>query len=110
MVSLFAVPRQGVAGKMKLRITAVNPSDKPLTYKIQRDLPSRLSTNDIISLGGMTLGYDVKKDTYYVFEEVELAPRGTPIVREIEINDIWVLDPEELKTIGTKAKNLESML
>ncbi len=110
IAGLFVSSQCALAGRMKLRITAVNPLDETKPYRIQRDLPARVSTNDIISLGGMSLGYDVKKDAYYVFEEVQLAPRGTPIVREIEINDIWILDEEELKAVAAKAQKMGSML
>ena len=64
------------AGTIILRIRAGNPIDKPQTIHIKSNLPQRVTTNDIVNLGGLELGYDVKSGVYYVHRVLELAPKA----------------------------------
>ena len=92
-----------------MRIRAGNPIEEPQKVQIKANLPARVSTNDIISLGGLELGYDVKSDTYYVHREVDLGPKEIAI-HDVEINDIWVVSEEELRTLVRRAGELVKLL
>ncbi|MFU8779592.1 MAG: hypothetical protein ACNA71_01035 [Kiritimatiellia bacterium] len=95
--------------RLVLRIQAANPTDVPRTVDVRSSLPERVTTNDIINLAGLDLGYDVKSDTYYVYGSLNLGPREIA-VRNVEIADIWLLDADEVLRYGTHAERLGEML
>jgi hypothetical protein len=97
------------AGKLVLKIQAVNKSDSEQQIEIRSSLPSRITNDDIIDLAGLNLGYDVKSDTYYVYDSVQLAPKEV-LVRDVEMNDIWVIDAAELATYRKRASDLGGLL
>jgi hypothetical protein len=93
------------ADKVVLRIKAVNPADRRQPVEVRVSLPPRVGTNDIISLGGLELAYDVRNSTYYVHKKLELAPKdGTYF--DVEIRDIWRIPDRELEGIRTHAGEL----
>jgi hypothetical protein len=106
---LLASAQLALAGKMVLRIRAGNPIEKPQTVQVKAALPARVSTNNVISLGGLSLGYDVKSDVYYVHGEVDLGPKE---IREfdIEMQDIWVIDLEQLEALRRRAREMGAKL
>ncbi len=97
------------ASRLVLRIQAANPTDTPRTVDVRSSLPERVTTNDIVNLAGLQLGYDVKSDTYYVYGSLNLGPREIA-VRNVEIADIWLLDPDEVLAFGEQAQHLADML
>lgn len=97
------------ASRLVLRIQAANPTDVPRTVDVRSSLPERVTTNDIINLAGLNLGYDVKSDTYYVYGSLNLGPREIAI-RNVEIADIWQLDADALLRFGAQANRLGEML
>lgn len=105
---LLAPPAQ--AARLVLKIQAANPNpDKAQPVDIHVNLPARVTTNDIINLAGLNLGYDVKSDTYYVHGVLQLAPKEIA-VREVELNDIWTLDENDLKTLTTRSAQMSEQL
>jgi hypothetical protein len=105
--AFLAMP--AVAGKLVLKIQVANKADHPQPVEIRSSLPARITTNDIISLAGLNLGYDVKGDSYYVYGTIELGPKAIA-VREVELNDIWRLEDESVKTLTVRAAQMSSML
>ncbi len=99
----------GFAAKVVLRIRSGNPIEQPQKVRIKSKLPDRVSTNDIIDLGGLSLGYDVKNDAYYVHTEVELGPQEVKIY-DVELNDIWAVSEDELRGMVSRAGKLAEML
>lgn len=97
------------ASKLVLRIQAANPTDEPRDVEVRSDLPERVTTNDVIDLAGLNLGYNVKDDSYYVYGTLSLAPREIAI-RNVEIEDIWILDDDVVETLGQQASHLRNML
>jgi hypothetical protein len=99
-----------MASRVKLKIRAGNKmSNQVDTVEIKANLPERVGTNEIISLGGLELGYDIKTDTYYVFKDVELGPRETRTF-EVEIKDIWLIPEEEIALLEQRARDLAGLL
>lgn len=98
-----------VAGKVVLWIQAGNPVDEPNQVSIKSNLPQRVRPEDVLDTDGLEIGYDVKKDVYYVHKEIELGPRETRDFR-VEIRDIWVIPPEELDALGRRARELVRQL
>jgi len=97
------------ATKVVLRIRAGNPIEEPQTVAIKSPLPDRVTTNDIISLGGLELGYDVKSEKYYVHGQVELGPREIQIY-DVEIEDIWRIPEDQLTRMEARSAGLVEML
>jgi hypothetical protein len=109
LVGFFACVMAASGGKLVLKIQAVNKSDSPQPVEIRSSLPSRVTVDDIIDQAGLNLGYDVKSDTYYVFDTVQLAPKEI-FVREVEIRDIWEIPDEDIDSLRKRAETLASLL
>ena len=106
LVALLCVaPSMLYAGKIVLRVQAGNPIDVPQLVKIKSNLPAGVSTNHILNLGGLDLGYDIKHDVYYVHKDVELSGKEI-VVFDVEIDDIWNVAPSELESIESHSKLL----
>jgi len=95
------------ADKVVLRIRLGNPVQKSQTKEIKVNLPSGIGTNEIINLGGMELGYDIKNDIYYVSKKVNLEPAQMLDPFNVEFKDIWVI-PEE--TLNSLQKHINGMM
>jgi hypothetical protein len=109
-LGLSSIPTSPVqASRLVLRIQAANPTDQPRTVDVRSSLPERVTTNDVINLAGLNLGYDVKSDTYYVYGSLNLGPREIA-VRNVEIADIWLLDADQILLYGAQAERLSEML
>jgi hypothetical protein len=110
LVGLLCVaPSALYAGKIVLRVQAGNPIDIPQQVKIKSNLPAGVSTNHILNLGGLDLGYDIKHDVYYVHKDVELSGKEI-VVFDVEIDDIWNIAPSELDAIASHSKLLATKL
>ncbi len=94
------------ADTIVLQIRAGNPQTNTQPVLIKANLPQRITTNDIVSLGGLELGYDVKSSTYYVHKQVDLAPREIQVYR-VEIKDIWEI-PEA--TLADMLKHSDALV
>jgi len=97
------------ADKVVLRIRAGNPLDRPQTVNIRSSLPAGVTTNDIVSLGGLELGYDVRSGTFLVRKSVELGPKEIAEY-SVELRDRWQIPPETLSQVGEKAVKLAEQL
>ena len=98
-----------LGGKLVLKIQAFNKSDTTQSVPIRSSLPERITPDDIIEKGDLNIGYDVKSDTYYVYNTVQLAPK-TPFLREVEMKDIWLIDEEEVDALQKRAGALAGLL
>ncbi len=106
---LFSGAFDTFAAKVILRIRAGNPIDKPQVVQIKSKLPDGVGTNDIIDLGGLELGYDVKNDSYYVHKRVELGGKEIRVY-DVEIKDKWIIPEDKLRKIVSRGSKLTEML
>lgn len=97
------------AAQLKLRVKAVNPRAVKQSKEIRVALPPRVATNNVISLGGLDLGYDVKNGCYFVHKRVELEA-GQSAVFDVAIEDIWVMSEEDLDLLGNHAASMVAKL
>ena len=110
ILSVSSAASTVLADRLVVKIQAANPSeDKEQSVPIRASLPARVSTNDIINLAGLSLGYDVKSDTYYVHGTIQLAPKEI-VIREVVLNDIWLVDEADVKTLESRAGTLTGLL
>lgn len=108
-VLALSVPTAAVAGRLILRIKAVNPIERSQVVQIKSNLPQGVSSNHVLSLDGLELGYDVRNDIYYVHREVPLGPKQVQTF-DVEVEDIWRIDEEKLTELVTQAGNLTALL
>lgn len=106
---LLAAPLPSQAEKMILRIRAGNPIDKAQKVQIKSPLPSRVTTNHILNLSGLELGYDVNSDTYFVHKSVDLGPKEI-VVYDVELVDLWNIPPESLESLTQHAQALTAAM
>ena len=98
---------QAIADTVKMRIVAVNPSQKkPQTAQVKAHLPKEVTLKDIKETGGLEVEYDQEQGSFCVFKnDVELAPSETKTF-EIVIDDIWVVQEDQINQLKTKAERL----
>jgi hypothetical protein len=97
------------ADSVVLRIKAVNRVDRRQSVEVRASLPPRIGTNDIVSLGGLDLGYDVKTGTHYVHKTVEIEPLGNRTF-DVALRDVWRINEAELEGIRSHAVGLVAKL
>jgi len=95
------------ADKVILKIQVGNPAPRSQSKEIKVNLPAGVGTNEIISLDGLDLGYDIKKDLYYVYKKIDLEPQQILQPFNVEFKDIWVL-PEE--TLNGLQNHIDGMI
>lgn len=96
------------AGSITLRVIAVNPSEEiSQTVPIKVYLPMEVKPEDIIYREDLGVAYDTQQGSYYVFGEYELKPQEV-LEKEIEINDIWLIEESRLVSLRKEAKDIFS--
>lgn len=82
---------------VKLKVSASNPSQfREQAVPIKSYLPKGIRPENVISAGGLDIGYDVKKGQCYVYKEVVLPPKQAATY-QVEIDDIWLIREEDLE-------------
>lgn len=100
---LFCAAAQA-AGTITLRLMAVNPADSEQTVPVKVYLPMEVKPEDIIYKGDLGVAYDAQQGNYYVFGEYQLPAKET-LEKEIEIKDVWIIDPTQIGLIRQEAKD-----
>ncbi len=102
IVILTVLPLFSQAGIVTLRIRAANPTEVPKTVKIRSNLPSRIGPDHVVGLSSLKVAFDVDNDVYYVYGEVDLAPKEIKTI-DVDMQDIWVLPGETIQQIRQQA-------
>jgi hypothetical protein len=105
---LLAGPAAG-AERVLLRVRAGNPADRPQTVQIRSALPTGISSNDIINLGGLDLVYDVHAGVYSVRKDVQLGPKEVAEFA-VEIRDVWQIPVTNIEALTSQAVRLAGKL
>lgn len=91
-----------------MRLMAVNPATSEQTVTLKVYLPLEVKPEDVIYKGDLEVIYDTQQGSYYVYGEYQLKPKEV-LEKEIELKDIWVIDPAQIALIRQEAKDtLES--
>jgi len=106
-LAAWGMPASGAT--VRLRITVVNPRETNQVADVRANLPARVGTNDVVSWGGLDWGYDTRNDIYYVHKKVELGPKEGRVF-DIDIRDIWTIEPGEIDGINRHAGALVDKL
>ncbi len=97
------------AAKLQIKIRATNKTSESREVPVRSALPAGITTNDILSTAGLSVGYDVKSDSYYVHGTIELAPKQI-VTRDVEVRDIWVIPEGDVEALATRATALGQAL
>lgn len=87
---------------VKINLIAINPSDtEKQKLVVKYELPHEVRKADILDPGGLDIDYDVTKDAYYVYKEIELAPKQTQTF-QVTIQDKWNIPEEKIEELKNK--------
>ena len=92
------------AATVVIQVRAYNPSvTDAQVVTIREYLPKGIDPQtDVISTGGLEIGYDVQEALYYVHAELTLET-NTFRTYNVELQDVWTIDPEVLDGIKSKS-------
>jgi len=97
---LFYIPAWA---EITLRLKAVNPADSEKTVSIKTYLPLEVKPEDVIYKDDLEIVYDTQQGSYYVYGEYQLKAKEV-LEKEIELKDIWVIDPTQIVMVRRDAK------
>ena len=93
-----------------LKIVTVNPSQtETKKAKIKTYLPEEATAADVVSNGGLEVGYDAERKCYFVAGEAELAP-GQNTEREVVLRDVWKIAETDLDARRADAVKIAAAL
>jgi hypothetical protein len=99
----FMLCAQAFAGNIVLKIVGVNPSkEQSQQIEIKAYLPKEILPEDVVDKDDLTLIYDPQQGAYCATGTYDLEP-GATIEKQIKVKDIWVIAPEEIKSIRDEA-------
>ncbi len=89
-----------------LKVSASNPSTfKAREFPFKSYLPKGIQPEDVINSDGLEVIYDEEKDHSYVYKDIVLEPQAS-VIYEIEIEDIWLIDEEEMEALNSVIEGL----
>ena len=88
-----------------MRLTAVNTANSEKTVSIKTYLPLEVKPEDVIYKDDLEVTYDNQQGSYYVYGEYLLKPKEV-LEKEIELRDVWVIDPTQIALIRQDAKTI----
>lgn len=107
--TIVALEQPACAAKIVMRVQAGNPIDKEQHVEVKQNLPAGVRTNNILSLGGLDLGYDIKNDMYYVHRDLTLGPKQVMIF-DVEMEDRWSIPDDDLKALRAHTRQMVGLL
>jgi len=105
----FACADSAMGGKLVIVIQAANKAPVKKSVAIRSSLPAKITPEDVLESAGLNIGYDVKSDTYYVEDSIEMEP-GQIRRFDVVVRDIWLIDLAEVESYRKRANILSSML
>jgi hypothetical protein len=98
------------SGSVILRVLIVNPSKSlSRTVPFKYYLPKEVKREHVLDKGDLELGYDAQQSSYYVYQDMELKPAESKRL-SVEIEDIWLIDEKEMKSLEDQAKKFSAQL
>lgn len=90
---------------VEIHFLITNPDSNQQVIKFKAFLPEEAKPEHILNLSGLKVDYDTNAKVYYVSGDITLGPKET-VTRKVEMKDIWVFAPEEIKSIKDQANGL----
>ncbi|MBI4340960.1 MAG: hypothetical protein HY598_01615, partial [Candidatus Omnitrophica bacterium] len=90
-----------------MSVVAINPSEKETKVtNVRIELPKEVTPKDVLELGELELEYNEDRATYFVQKEaIALAPKETRVF-EVQVRDLWFVDPAQLDSLKDYTKLL----
>ncbi len=93
---LTRMPQSG-ADEIKMKILAVNPSDKnAIDSEVTSPLPPEVTPADVLDAAGLEVKFNADEKAYYLTGKVKLAPKESKTLT-IVVNDVWKITPERIE-------------
>jgi len=93
-----------------IRALIVNPSeDMERSVPFKSYLPKEIKPENIVDQGDLDIAFDPAEGAYYVHKSYTLDPKET-IQIEIELEDVWQVDGQEIALYRDEAKSLTQAL
>lgn len=93
-----------------LKISASNPSSfEARKIPLKSYLPKGIRPEDVINAGDLAVSYDDELQQCYVHTEMTLEAKAS-VIYEVEIEDIWLVEQDELDELDNKTDALVSDL
>lgn len=99
---LFTIP---ALGGVRLDIEARNPSQVTQDVNIMSMLPQGICPSHILATDGLSVGYDISKEAYYVYGTASLS-RSESRHFNVELRDIWIIPETEINALRTHVGSL----
>lgn len=97
-------------GSVTLKTIVTNPSTaKTQSVPVKVYLPVGVQPENVINLNNFEVGYDFEKSLYYVFQQVELAPKES-VALNVEIEDIWLIPSDDLVFLNEHVSGIMKFL
>jgi len=91
---------------LRIRVFKKGSAEK---HEVISFLPDGVTSNDVLSTGGLNLRYDIKQKKYYVQGEADFS-ESKEQEYIVEIRDIWSIPSEELSELAVRASELTTKL
>jgi hypothetical protein len=96
-------------GSVIISFLITNPASTKQTINFRSALPEEVTSKDIINLNGLNIDYDTSAKSYYVYGNITLGPKES-IVKEVEMEDIWIVSQIEIDSIRNQTQSFASAL
>ena len=94
---------------VEIHFLITNPDAKQQTVKFKAFLPEEVKPEHILDKSGLKVDYDANAGVYFVSGDITLGAKET-VTRKVEMKDIWIFAPEEIKSIKDQANGLVPIL
>jgi len=92
--------------QVNIKVSAKNPSEYTTqTVLVKTYMPRGIKLDNVIEMGDLKLGYDVRRGQYYVHKNVLLKPQEI-VNYNVVIEDIWLIDTENLEELENHTDKL----
>lgn len=89
-----------------LKVSVENPSEfTAQNVPVRSYLPLSIKLKNIVDVGDLEVGYDVRRGQYYVHKQVMLDPQES-VSYDIVIEDVWLIDESNLAEIKTHVEKI----
>ncbi len=96
----------GIEGRVaKFQITAQNPSAEKRTMTVRADLPKEIQSEHVLNSAGFELLFDSTKGRFVIERKDEFLGRESKTY-QIELKDIWFIQPKQIEYIRTQTNEL----
>ncbi|MFA5143643.1 MAG: hypothetical protein WC522_05720 [Candidatus Omnitrophota bacterium] len=101
----------GVKDVIELTVRASNPSQTAKqTVNVKYLLPQEISPRYVVDRGGLEMGYDFSKQSFYVYKDNVILKPSEVRSYAVRLSDIWQIPDIDMDTLKAHTDNLMLLL